>query len=228
MAATKRSSGHSLLGWVGRQSRPKSPTSSHFSPAPTRDLSPVWCCRWTGDCGPVAASRRHPILQRTDPSLARWQRLIDVLPGGIDVRSEQQPGAFRLRRLTIADLPAVQQLDADLSWVAATWGGPAGLACSGRAWAILQGDRAVGVAAPFFSGQRYEDIGVVTEPELRGRGFARSCTAALIGDIRSRGRTPSWTTSADNAPSRAIATRMGFIPSRRDVPLVLGRSVPEA
>ena len=56
------------------------------------------------------------------------------------------------------------------SWIAATWGGPGGLAASGTGWGAFQGRRLVAVACPFFVGAGYEDLGVATEPGFRGSG----------------------------------------------------------
>ena len=79
-------------------------------------------------------------------------------------------------------------------------GGHAGSAASGRAWAVFADDRAVAVACPFFVGREHEDIGVVTERAYRGRGLSTSCAAAVIDDIRGRGRRPTWTTGEHGQP----------------------------
>jgi predicted GNAT family acetyltransferase len=76
--------------------------------------------------------------------------------------------------------------------------------------------RLVAVACSFFVGERFEDIGVVTESTHRGLGLSTACAAALCGDIRSRGRRPSWTTSTDNRPSLRVADKLGFVVQRHD------------
>jgi len=47
-----------------------------------------------------------------------------------------------------------------------SWGGHAGLAASGTAWAAFADDRPVAVVSTFLPGGEYEDIGVVTERPL--------------------------------------------------------------
>jgi predicted GNAT family acetyltransferase len=84
----------------------------------------------------------------------------------------------------------------------------------------------VAVAAAFFVGREYEDIGVVTDPGHRGRGLSSSCAAALVADVRARGHRPTWTTSPDNTGSRAVADRLGFVHVRDDVLYAVGVPVP--
>ena len=82
------------------------------------------------------------------------------------------------------------------------------------------------VATAFFVGIEHEDIGVVTEPGYRGRGLSTSCAAAVVADIRARGRRPTWTTSPENAGSRAVAARLGFVHARDDVLYAVGVPIP--
>jgi len=82
------------------------------------------------------------------------------------------------------------------------------------------------VAGTFFAGAQYEDIGVVTEPGFRRRGLNTACAAALCRDVRARGHTPSWSTSADNLASLRVAEKLGFVRHRSDVLIVTGVEVP--
>jgi GNAT superfamily N-acetyltransferase len=165
-----------------------------------------------------------PALRALDPGVALWDRVVAVLPdtAPVDLPRPSLP----VRRLRAADAAALATLDPSIDWIAKTWGGPAGLAASGRAWAAFDGPRPVSVAVPFLVGERHEDIGVVTDPGHRGRGLSTACVAALVTDIRARGRRPSWTTSPDNVASRAVAARLGFVHVRDDVLYAVRTPIP--
>ena len=150
-----------------------------------------------------------------------WDRVVAVLADGVEP-AVRHP----VRRLVPADVPGLDALDPSLAWISESWGGNAGLAASGRAWVATDGDRPVAVACTFYEGRAHEDIGVVTEPQYRGCGLSTACAAALIADIRTRGRRPSWSTGPDNAGSRAVAARLGFVPVRDDVLYAVGDPLP--
>jgi GNAT superfamily N-acetyltransferase len=163
-----------------------------------------------------------PVL-RAEARVGVWDRIIAVLPDAADPAP-----AHAVRRVVAADAAALEGLDPSIAWISETWGSHAGLAASGTAWAAIADDRIVAVAAAFFVGRAYEDVGVVTQPGYRGRGLGTACAAAVVGDIRARGRRPSWTTSPDNAGSRGIAARLGFVHERDDVLYAVGVAVPTA
>jgi predicted GNAT family acetyltransferase len=133
----------------------------------------------------------------------------------------------RVRRLTAADGYQLWGLSAESRWIAKAWGGPAGLVASGAAWGAFLDGRLVSVACTFFMGERYEEIGVVTEPEQRGQGQSVACTRALCQEIFERGRRPSWTTSPDNVASVRVAEKLGFRLQRHDRLYVVGIAIPE-
>jgi RimJ/RimL family protein N-acetyltransferase len=160
------------------------------------------------------------------PTVIEWERIIldwDLSAMREDVRT----ASSGVRRLRSADAAALVKISPEVSWLAKTWGGLAGLATSGCAWGAFVDDRIVSIACTFFVGERYEDIGVATEPAHRGRGLSTACAAGLCADIRNRGRLPTWTTSPDNEPSLRVADKLGFVLRRHDRLLVVGRGVPE-
>jgi hypothetical protein len=168
----------------------------------------------------------EPLLRAAARQLHEWPRLILTLdrPGG---PPPAPGGAHQVRRLGPADAGPLAGLGEETSWIASTWGGPAGLAASGTGWGAFDGPRLVAVACPFFVGAAYEDIGVATEPGSRGLGLSPACAAAVCQDVRRRGRIPSWTTSPDNTASLRVADKLFFRLRRRDRLLVADVPVPE-
>ena len=114
------------------------------------------------------SERFLPLLRAAFPEMIVWDRLILALetPPRCSV-----PPDHPVRRLTPADTQYLDRLCEEVIWVGKTWGGPSGLAGSGTAWGAFAEDRLVSVACTFCVGDRYEDIGIATEPEFRGLGF---------------------------------------------------------
>ena len=168
----------------------------------------------------------EPLLQAAFGTVQRWPRLIFELPaepghlgrawGGVTFRRLQNEDAFHLWGLS-----------PECNWVVKTWGGPVGAATSGMAWGAFVDGRLVSVALSFFVGERYEELGVVTEPAYRGQGISAAVAGQLAWDIRARGRIPSWTTSTDNAASQRVAEKIGFSFHRQDQLYVVGLTMPE-
>jgi GNAT superfamily N-acetyltransferase len=163
------------------------------------------------------------ILRQACPDLQVWDRVILWRRGPCTI---QEPEEFVLRRLGVSDVSHLERLTPDLSWISVTWGGPAGLAASRMCWGAFDGDRLASVACSFFVGERYEDVGVVTEHPWRGKGLAAAAAARLCADILERGRWPSWSTSTDNAASLRVAGKMGFKRHRLDRLYAVGVPIP--
>jgi GNAT superfamily N-acetyltransferase len=163
-------------------------------------------------------------LRRLDPHLHIWERVIHELNG--DLRCPPAPAAI-VRRLAAPDAGALAGLAEGISWVSKTLGGPARLAASELACGAFCDGQLVSVAVPFFLGEDYEDLGVVTERDFRGRGLSAACAAAVVADIHSRRRRPTWTTSLNNVASLGVARRLGFRPVREDRLYIVRTSVPE-
>jgi len=152
-----------------------------------------------------------------------WDRLILALetPPRCSLPTDRS-----VRRLTSADTHYLDRLSEEVIWVGKTWGGPSGLAASGTAWGAFAEGRLVSVACTFCVGDRYEDIGIATEPEFRGLGFGAACAGAVCQDIQARGRRPSWSTSTDNTASIRVAEKLGFKLQRLDHLYVVGIPIP--
>jgi GNAT superfamily N-acetyltransferase len=82
-------------------------------------------------------------------------------------------------------------------------------------WAVFgsfDGDR-LGCAASMipWQGTRLADLGVITLPELRGRGLARRTVRALSAHALSQGYEPQYRCQLDNEASVALAAAAGFV-----------------
>ena len=161
-----------------------------------------------------------PVLRAADPGVAAWDRVLFELPADVAV-----PRADAVL-LGAADVPAIAAFEADGAWIHETWGSAEALAASGMARGVYVDGRLVSIAATFYLGGTYEELGVVTDSAYRGRGFSRTATAALVADIRGRGHVPGWSTSPDNAGSLAVAGRLGFRQTGTDVLYALRVPIP--
>jgi hypothetical protein len=175
--------------------------------------------------GYVEAQERFvPLLRETFDDMVDWGRVVFTL------RDEPRyvvPQGFVIRRLRPDDEHHLEGLSPAANWVYRTWYGAAAAAASGHFWGAFSEEGLASVACTFFLGERYEDLGVATEPEFRGLSLNAACSARLCEDIRARGRTPSWTTSPENAASVRVAEKLGFTFARNDHLYVIGIDVPE-
>ncbi|MCC6166058.1 MAG: GNAT family N-acetyltransferase [Caldilineaceae bacterium] len=148
------------------------------------------------------------ILEQVYGKVYRWPRVLFRL----DTPPLASPIAANatIRRLTSVDAGAVAQLAPDLTWIAETWDGPAGLAAGGYAWGAFINGRLASVACSALVGETYEEAGVVTEAAYRGRGYSAACSVALCREIQARGHIPAWSTSPDNLGSIRVAEKLGF------------------
>ncbi len=70
---------------------------------------------------------------------------------------------------------------------------------------------AVSICAAAVTGSMAVEAGLETCPEWRGRGHARSVTAAWARAVRERGLHPLYSTDWGNEASRAVAASLGLI-----------------
>ncbi len=155
----------------------------------------------------------------TDP--ARWPRVIFTTDAVLSPEVASPPG--ELRRLAAADAAAVDALEEGIQWISDTLGGPRALAACNTAFGGFVDGRLVSVAVPFYVGERFEELGAVTEDAHRGVGWSSACSAAVIADIHSRGRTPCWSTTPDNSSSMRVASKLGFRQTREEMHFMVGR-----
>ena len=165
-----------------------------------------------------------PGLRAAFPRLGVWSRVIYTLES--DPPPQDPPAGAEVRPLVAGDTPALAELSAESNWISKTWNGPEGFIASGRAWGAFLDGELVSVSGTFLAGLHYEDLGVATEPDHRGRGLSPACTVGLCRAILADGRYPCWTTSTDNRPSIRVAQKLGFRPLRLDRLFVIGIPIP--
>ncbi|MGA5133431.1 GNAT family N-acetyltransferase [Streptomyces olivoreticuli] len=156
----------------------------------------------------TAPDRFLPVLAAAFDRIVPWERMVWV--GGEPATAPPPDPAVTVRPLTRDDAWSVRELGPAAAWIGDSWGGPLGLAASGHCWGAFRDGRPLSLACTYFLGDPYEDIAVVTVPGERRRGLASACVGGLCADIAARGRTPSWTCSRDNEPSRRLAAKAGF------------------
>jgi GNAT superfamily N-acetyltransferase len=108
------------------------------------------------------------------------------------------------------DLPLLEAATGRLGMAGWRFGSAAALLADGIATgAVVAGDL-VAVAFTSALGQAFAEVGVVTDEQFRGRGYASAAGALVCEDLHRAGIVPVWSTSEENAASRRVAARLGF------------------
>jgi GNAT superfamily N-acetyltransferase len=129
------------------------------------------------------------------------------------------PGNFIIRRLTEEDALALDVTACGLSstslrgWLRLGW----------RVYGAIEGRVLVAHAlAAYPIGDGDEVAALYTAGRARRRGIGSAVVAAVIGDIRSRGRRAFYVASRNNLPSRQLAERLGLCQLAETWDIVLG------
>lgn len=150
-----------------------------------------------------------------DEAKRRWQAVgvtlhdadyLFYLPA---IAGNEGDGILNPRRLTEADRSAfdifyhtASEQDREDSWVELDH------------WAVFgcfDGDRLVSAASMnLWDDSPIADLGVLTLPEARGKGFARAVVEAINLYARRQGHEPQYRCQLDNAASVALARSCGF------------------
>lgn len=151
------------------------------------------------------------VLEAEAPVVAVWRGPAFRFPAGpIEPRDD---GRARVRRLAVAERAA----DAA---VAAAFLGPSRAEWEGRAPLVgvweegEEGEeegRAVSLCWAARRDRALAEAGIETCPEARGRGHGRRAVAAWARAVRAQGREPVYSTSWENAASRALARSLGLV-----------------
>lgn len=147
---------------------------------------------------------------RVPPALAGavGTALGEELPVGV----EESGPIFRFPDSLPPTGDAVQLVDANLSVARDTY--PwlcAELALWGPCFAVVRDGAATSVCFSSRIGAEANEAGVDTRPGFRGRGFATATTAAWGAAVKAAGRTPLYSTSWENQPSRGLANRLRLV-----------------
>jgi len=169
-----------------------------------------------------APKRVYPLLKEAFSDIIIWDRVIYKMDNPSRTNEDCE-----VHKLGASHKHSIWGLSPESSWISKTWGGPSGLVTSGYAFGAFVSGRLVAVACTFFLGNKYEEIGVVTEREHRGRGFAVACASKLTQEIQSRGHIPIWSTSTDNKSSIRAAEKTGFKLDSKGVLYVVGIEIPK-
>lgn len=81
----------------------------------------------------------------------------------------------------------------------------------GEAWGVFDGERVV-AGASTFPWRGFEDIGVMTDPDYRGRGLGRAAVSAVCTTLLARDAIPVYRHDLRNRASQRVAQALGFAP----------------
>lgn len=127
---------------------------------------------------------------------------------------EQMPVGFTIALLTE---DVAQRIDAGASgldpWFIRIVGGPARFAAYNLGMCVLANDYIAGFCAFCAIGGGEAELEVGTDPAFRGRGLATVAGAAFIEQCRTQGLEPAYSATSGNAPSIAVAAKLGFRPT---------------
>lgn len=121
---------------------------------------------------------------------------------------EQIPVGLTLERMTA---PVLARWSEGIDpWVIDIWGGAEEFEARCFGCCLLAEGRIVSFATACGIGGGEAEVEVGTVPEYRGRGLAAVVCSAFIEACLAHGLTPAWSCEAGNAPSAALARRLGF------------------
>lgn len=122
--------------------------------------------------------------------------------------------------VTAVDHPDVRLLDVgevDLlltgpgGSVGRAYGSPQALLTEGVVAGAIHQRELVARAHTSCHSPHYADVAIATREGWRGRGLATAAASLACERVQQQGRTPIWSTTADNHASRRVATKLGFV-----------------
>ncbi len=119
---------------------------------------------------------------------------------------ERIPAGFDIRRVdeSLAKKPAVAG-ELDFLWTSRD-----NFLSKGVGFCLLRGEEIVSLCYSVFAAGQKREISVYTDSQYREKGFATLTVAAYIDHCQQNGLSPVWQCWGNNAPSRALAAKLGF------------------
>ena len=121
-----------------------------------------------------------------------------------DWRARVPPG-FAVRRYDHA-------LAASAGGIAEFWGSLDNFMAHGLGYAVLKSNEVVSRCHSVLAGDGRMEISIETSETYRRRGFAALASSAFIEHCFNHGLKPDWSCFTANAPSVALALKLGFMP----------------
>jgi predicted GNAT family acetyltransferase len=166
----------------------------------------------TGAGGMTAQFLAEPPVERAGWSLMREGLMSQMIWSG-ETAPTTTPliGGVELRRLTVADVPAMVEL-AEL-----TEPGPFRQRTHelGEFFGIFEGERLLAMAGQRTRTPGFVEVSAVcTHPDARGRGYARLVMTEVMADIVRRGSRPMLHVFAANESAIRVYEGLGFVRRR--------------
>jgi GNAT superfamily N-acetyltransferase len=130
--------------------------------------------------------------------------------------ADRVPPGFALVPIDAALLarPDLQNRDRVWEEIACCWTAPPLFFQHGLGVAALHGESIVGWCTGEYASGNQIGIGIETLATYQGRGLATLMAAAFVARCGERGLVPYWDCWSSNAPSRAVAEKVGFVLAR--------------
>jgi GNAT superfamily N-acetyltransferase len=216
--------------WADRPVRPTSVVLARRSPR-------GWEAFGSGEPGPAVpwlSLRREPIAlmapESWEAELARAARRVGAFeradlevrylpePRGHAVRSGHVGPPITVRRLTLADAPALVAALPD--GALRSWASADEALGRGAAFGVPRGATFLAVAWIVEQDRHLDAVGVFTEERFRRLGLGRAACRGLIDHVLDRRRkVPLWAAGPDNDASLALARSLGFTIEMRETVL---------
>jgi GNAT superfamily N-acetyltransferase len=178
------------------------------------------------DLLPAARDSHDPSVVIYPHPVSWSRRLPDLLDGRTAIALKRRIFSFeviRFGRLKAAPIPAgmtLRPIDADriadsdplAAEIDLLWTSREAFLADGGGFCLVQDGAVVSACLTAFAAGQEREISIHTHPAYRGRGLASVTGAAFIADCVQRGLTPVWECWHDNAPSVALAAKLGFVP----------------